>query len=42
MTNGKKSEMEVGDLATAVALNTKEYEDEGQAIECACCYSEVI
>ena len=37
----EKSALEQGDVAIAEALNMKEYEDEGQAIECACCYSEV-
>jgi len=41
MTALERSALVEGDMATAVALNTKEYEDEGQAIECACCYSEV-
>lgn len=41
MEERRKEEIEKGDRETASALNSEQYDEEGQFIECGCCYNEV-
>jgi len=37
-----QKQSELADYATALRMNAKQYEEEGQLIECGCCFGEVV